>query len=110
MTTAGVVKVEHMARENDKLDADNAASVVVPPPKNLAVLLVTEGNFFLELAMKSLNLQDPKQVIPAAYEQEKPEKYDVIIFPSGVGPAAPGGGGRGFGGGGAGAGGQNGQA
>ena len=35
-------------------------------------------------------------------------KYDVIIFPSGVGPAAPGGGGRGFGGGGGGGGGGRG--
>src|SRR5688572_21652625 len=55
MTTAGVVKVEQMARENDALESDNAASVVVPPPKNLAVLLVSEGNYFLELAMRSLN-------------------------------------------------------
>ena len=80
MTTAGVVKVEHMMRENDALAADNTASVVVPPPKNLAVLLVTDGNYFLELAMRSLNLQKPEQMIPLAYEQKKPDNFDVIIF------------------------------
>jgi hypothetical protein len=80
MTTAGVVKVEQMNKEKDAILADDAASVVVPPPKNLSVLLVTEGNFFLELAMKSLNLQDPQQLLPAAYENQKPEKFDVILF------------------------------
>ncbi|MEO6435772.1 MAG: BatA and WFA domain-containing protein [Tepidisphaeraceae bacterium] len=67
MTTAGVVKVEQMNKEKDAMLADDAASVVVPPPKNLSVLLVSEGNFFLELAMKSLNLQDPQQLLPAAF-------------------------------------------
>jgi hypothetical protein len=80
MTTAGVVKVEQMMRENDALAADNAASVVVPPPKNLAVLLVSDGNYFLELAMRALNLQKPEQMIPLMYEQKKPDNFDVIIF------------------------------
>ncbi len=80
MTAAGVVKVEQMHKEGDALAADDAATVVVPPPKNLAVLLVTEGNFFLELAMKSLQLQNPQQLLPAAYENAKPANFDVIIF------------------------------
>jgi hypothetical protein len=80
MTTAGVVKVEQMNKEKDAILADDAAVVVVPPPKNLAVLLVSEGNFFLELAMKSLNLQDPQQMLPAVFETQKPDKFDVILF------------------------------
>ena len=80
MTQAGVVKVEQMFKESDALAADNVASVVVPPPKNLAVLLVSEGNFFLELAMRSLSLQNPQQMLPAVYETQKPDKFDVIIF------------------------------
>jgi hypothetical protein len=80
LTTAGVIKVQQMHKEGDALAADDAASVVVPPPKNLGVLLVTEGNFFLELAMKSLNHQNPQQLLPAAYEDAKPANYDVIIF------------------------------
>src|SRR5688572_4084030 len=47
-------------------------------------------------------------VYPRAFDANLSSKYDVIIFPSGVGPAAPGGGGRGFGGGGAGGGGGRG--
>ena len=81
MTTAGVVRVEQMHKEGDALAADDAATVVVPPPKNLSVLLVTEGNFFLELAMRSLGLENPQQMLPAAYESTKPDgKFDVIIF------------------------------
>ena len=80
MTTAGVVKVEQMNKEGDAIAADDAAVVVVPPPKNLAVLLVSEGNFFLELAMRSLNLQDPQQLLPSAYETQKPDTFDVILF------------------------------
>ncbi len=80
MTTAGIVKVEQMHKDGDCLAADDSASVVVPPPKNLSVLLVTEGNFFLELAMKSLSLKNPQQMLPAAYEASKPDKFDVIIF------------------------------
>jgi len=81
MTTAGVVKVQQMHKDGDCLSADDSASVVVPPPKNLSVLLVSEGNFFLELAMKSLGLKNPQQMLPAAYESARPDKkFDVIIF------------------------------
>jgi uncharacterized protein YegL len=80
MTTAGVVKVEQMHKENDALAADDAAAVVVPPPKSLSVLLVTEGNFFLELAMKSLSLEKPEQMTPSQYESKKPDTFHVIIF------------------------------
>src|SRR5439155_13630334 len=79
MTTAGVVKVEQMHKEGDALAADDAAAVVVPPPEDLSVLLVSEGNFFLELAMKSLGLQKHDQLLPAAYETKKPDTYNVII-------------------------------
>jgi uncharacterized protein YegL len=80
MTTSGVVKVEQMHKENDALAADDAAAVVVPPPKPLSVMLVSEGNFFLELAMKSLSLNKPQQLTPAEYESKKPEGLDVILF------------------------------
>ncbi|HEX8521990.1 MAG TPA: BatA and WFA domain-containing protein, partial [Tepidisphaeraceae bacterium] len=79
MTEAGIVKVEQMHKQGDALAADDAATVVVPPPKQLAVLLVSEGNYFLERAMQSLGFKDPA-MLPAAYERDKPAKYDVIIF------------------------------
>jgi hypothetical protein len=62
------------------LGADDAAQVVLPPPKMLSVLLVTDGNYFLELAINSLNLKDPKVVPPGEYEAKIPTDYDLIIF------------------------------
>ncbi len=79
MTEAGIVRVEQMHKKDDALAADDAATVVVPPPKQLAVLLVSEGNYFLERAMSSLGFKEPA-MLPAAYEKDKPTKYDVVIF------------------------------
>ncbi|MGH7215162.1 MAG: vWA domain-containing protein, partial [Tepidisphaeraceae bacterium] len=80
ITTAAVIKVEQMNKETDQLAADDAAQVVVPPPKPLAVLLVTDGNYFLERAMASLNLNKPATLTPVAYERNVPTGYDVILF------------------------------
>ncbi|HWE92812.1 MAG TPA: BatA and WFA domain-containing protein [Tepidisphaeraceae bacterium] len=81
LTTAAVVKVEQMLKDGDVLAADDVAQVVVPPPKSLAVLLVTDGNYFLEKAVNSLSLKNPDTMRPTAYDgPEVPTKYDVIIF------------------------------
>src|SRR5207237_2918238 len=84
LTTAAVIKIEQMNKQGDVLACDDVATVVVPPPKSLRALLVTEGNYFLELALHSLNLQDPAVMLPseyeAAFDNEKtnPAKFDVI--------------------------------
>jgi len=80
LTDAAVVRVEHMAQDGDALKADNAAEVVVPPPKPMRVLLVSDGNYFLEKALGSLNIQAPDTMIPTAFEQKHPADYDVIVF------------------------------
>ncbi len=83
MPTAGVIKVEQMNKNDDMLAADDAAEVVVPPAKSLSVLLVTSDNYYLERAiMESMNLKDPKKMLPEEYEQKqpKPSDFDVIIF------------------------------
>jgi hypothetical protein len=81
LTTSAVIRVEHTNKDNDKLPADDAAQVVVPPPKMLSVLLVTDGgNYFLEKAVGSLNLKNPATLTPEAYEDKSPTEYDVIIF------------------------------
>ncbi|HWE00984.1 MAG TPA: VWA domain-containing protein [Tepidisphaeraceae bacterium] len=83
LTSAAIIKVEQMNKEGDVLEADDVAQVVVPPPKSLAVLLVTPGNFFLEKAINSLGLNKPDTLSPtgvAGYEATKPTQYDVIIF------------------------------
>lgn len=80
LTSSATIKVEQMNRDNDALSADDSAAVIVPPPKALAVLLVTDGNYYLEKVLSSLDLQKPDTMLPTAYETKKPTNYDVIIF------------------------------
>jgi len=80
LTTSAVIRVEQMNKEGDALATDDVARVVVPPPKPLSVLLVTDGNYFLERALNSLGLQKPATMIPTSYEAKIPTDFDVIIF------------------------------
>jgi Ca-activated chloride channel family protein len=59
---------------------DYVGHVVIRSQKPLSVLLVTDGNYFLEKAMASLNLDKPVIMLPTAYEAKTPGDYDVIIF------------------------------
>ena len=80
LTDAAIIKVEQMHRQNDVLACDDEAQVIVPPPKQLAVLLVTDGNYFLELAVHSMHLKVADIITTATYEEKQPQQYDVIIF------------------------------
>ena len=80
LTTAAVIRVEHKNKQGDVLAADDVAYVVLPPPRALAVLLVSDGNYYLERAIGSLNLKDPATMTPGEFEQKRPADYDVIIF------------------------------
>jgi hypothetical protein len=80
LTTAAVVRVEHKNKTADMLACDDVAQVVLPPPKALSVLLVTDGNYYLERALNSLGLKDPVTTLPTQYEQKQPQNYDVVIF------------------------------
>ncbi len=80
LLTAAVIKLEQMHKTGDVLAADDAAQVVVPPPKSLSVLLVTEGNYFLEKAINSLGLEKPAVMPPSVYEQKTRTDFDVILF------------------------------
>src|SRR5690606_18425236 len=64
----------------DALAADDVAYVIVPPPEPLKVMLVTEGNYFLELLVSSLQLEAPQIVTPAEYEAGVEEEAGVVIF------------------------------
>jgi len=80
LANSAVIKVEQMRKDGDCLAADDAASIVVPAPKTLQVLLVTDGNYFLEKALDSLNLKSPDRMLPTVYEEKLPTQYHVIIF------------------------------
>ena len=87
---AGVVGVRQM--RPDGLAADDVAWAVLPPPKKLAVLLVTRGDWGLQTGLKSCSLRELKIVTPeefaamdhASMTIEQP--YDVIVL-DGVAPA-----------------------
>jgi hypothetical protein len=83
MPNAGIIKVEQLNREGDMLAADDSATVAVPPPKLLSVLLVTAAhdNPWLEQkALPSMGLKDPQVMLDDEYEDKKPTNFDVIIF------------------------------
>ena len=68
-------------RINDDLASDNAAYAVLPPPKKISVVLVSNGNLFLEKALKT----DPQVQL----EVKAPDQYqggmadaDVVVLDS----------------------------
>lgn len=72
---------------DDALMADNRAYAVVPPARKLRVLVVTEGNIFLDSALLGLPLEARVFVTPAQYErggrefvQEGHSVFDVVVF------------------------------
>jgi hypothetical protein len=81
LQTGAIIRIEQQAREGDMLAADDVAQVVVPPPRNLSVAVVTPGdNFYLENAVKTLGLQRPLFLTGAQYETKMPDDVDVILF------------------------------
>jgi hypothetical protein len=89
LTSSAIATVEQMNRDNDHLAADDSASVIIPPPKIVAVLLVTDGNWFLEQGLRSQRLQVLDKMLPQQYHElpqadgggkKLPKPYDVIVF------------------------------
>ena len=68
-----------MNKEGDALAADDVAQVVVPPPKTLSVLLVTDGNYFLESWSRSQQqLEKPRRRCRRRRTRRtSPTEYDV---------------------------------
>jgi hypothetical protein len=81
----GLVEVRLSTR--DGLQADDRAWSVLPSPRRVAVLLVTDGNWALQRVLSSLNI-DLQMMTPAEYERAPSEelvegqrsRYDVIVF------------------------------
>ncbi len=91
---AGIVGVRQCRA--DALAVDDAAWAILPPPKKLAVLLVTTGNFGLESALKACALRQLEVVTPAEFRAKDhaamsvQQPYDVIVLdrpaPEGAAP------------------------
>lgn len=79
LSDRAVISLRHLA-QGDALPLDDAAWVVVPPPRSLAVLLVTDGNYFLERVIDILGLNAPKRMTTRDYESQKPTDFDVVLF------------------------------
>ncbi len=81
----GVVEVRLSI--DDSLQADNNAWTIIQPPRRVDVLLVTEGNFFLEKLLPYLRITY-EQMTPGEYESTDDEKlidmgrsrFDVVIL------------------------------
>jgi hypothetical protein len=89
LTSSAIIKVDQLNQQGDCLSSDDSAIAVVPPPKILAVLLVTEGNFFLEHALQAQKLKVYDKMFSREYQQlpaadnggkKLPKPYDVIVF------------------------------
>lgn len=73
---------------DDALAADNRAWIVVPPPRKLQVLLVSDKNPFLERVLSFLPIEKYKYLTPAQYEAAPKSEleadgrslFDVVVM------------------------------
>ena len=103
MSVGGLVEVSHDVL--DALPADDRAAMWVGRPRQLGVMVVTEGNAFLMQAVKASGAGMVKLLKPAEYEStgtellkksvtaDESQRFDVVVFdrysPREV-PAVPG--------------------
>jgi hypothetical protein len=64
---------------NDALMLDNTARAVLPPPRPLRVLLVTNNNVFLEKALAADPGVSYELISPDAWSDSIASKFDVIV-------------------------------
>ena len=80
--------LEARLSRDDALSVDNSASAIVPPPRKLRVLVVTEKNSLLDSVLAGLPLLEYPFIKPAQWEANAEKKYevegqttfDVVIF------------------------------
>ncbi len=97
LTAAALIGVSHDF--GDALSADNAAAINIAPPRKLRVLLVSEGNAFLQRVIESVGVETLVTLNAKRYENLDPkslrrdlsairsEGYDVIVFDGYAPPA-----------------------
>ena len=80
--------LEARLRRDDALMVDNVAAAVVPPPRKLRVLVVSERNILLDGILAGLPLQEYPFIQPreweanvgGRYEKDGQATFDVVIF------------------------------
>ena len=77
--------MEARLSRDDALLVDNSVSAIIPPPRKLRVLVVTERNALLDFILSGLPLREYPFVTPAEWESGQYEKdgqatFDVVIF------------------------------
>ncbi len=87
LTSGALIGLSH--DHVDALSIDNAAWLTLAPPRPLRVLLVTEGNAFLERAIEAVGVRRLVTMTPKKYEDQSPEQlrrgegdegFDLIVF------------------------------
>jgi hypothetical protein len=80
--------IEARLRRDDTLPVDNTASAVIPPPRKLRVLVVSQGNRLLDSVLAGLPLAEFPFVKPETWESDAAGRFqrdnrsafDVVIF------------------------------
>ena len=73
---------------SDAFSADDRAYAIIPPPRRMAVLLVSNGHYFLERVLGAMQLRTFERMTPDEYEALDLDelvtagrlKYDLVIF------------------------------
>jgi len=73
-------KLKAVLDVDDSLPSDNIAYALLPRRKKIPVLLVTEGNMFLESALAVDERLELTVIPPGAYKPDIPSGYRVVIF------------------------------
>ena len=71
----------HLADKSaDVFALDDTAYAVVPPPQSVRVLLVSEGNWFLESLLKADDQITFDQLTPEAFQPSQAAAFDAVVF------------------------------
>ncbi len=93
LSSGALLRVEHDSA--DDLESDDAAALVLAPPREVAVLLVTRGNAFLEKALEAVSVRRLVTMTPTQFEQMNEQQLaqsdlDVAVFDGYSPPRLPG--------------------
>ncbi|MDP6505561.1 MAG: BatA and WFA domain-containing protein, partial [Planctomycetota bacterium] len=73
----GVLRIK--IADDDPFPMDNRGYVVIQRPEQVKVLLVGEGDFFMNQALAVARARITK-VAPAGFSKDMSEKYDIVVF------------------------------